>query len=222
MTTKPRLTLEKRVILDDGGSASDTDWTLAYAGPSNGSGVEGDSAITNVAVDGGTYTLSESGGPPLFTTDGVWACTGDGTFGSPNMITLASGDSATCEITNDDVATCGPGDRLTSVSLEVTALSSSPMNIAWTDDNGNLASALFTAVDGSPSEVGEVFTIEPLLGADFFESQNLRFSLNGEPSKNLKVHLSCSDDPAIGDVHFGDANGDSAELTKTAFETMQF
>jgi len=102
----------------------------------------------------------------------------------------------------------------------VNAVSPTPLTIAWTDDNGNLASATFTPVDGSPSEVGEVFTITP--SGTYFESQNLRFSLNGEPSKNLKVHLSCSDDPAIGDIHSGTADGASATLEKTFFQTTQF
>ena len=208
------LTLVKVVVNDDGGGAVPTDWTLFAAGPTPISGAGG----ADSDVSAGTYTLSESAGPPFYTA-GNWACVGGTQVG--NQVTLGIGESATCTIINDDVAVCGPGDRLTSVSLQVTALSSSPMNIAWTDDNGNLESALFTPVDGSPSTVGELFTIEPLVG-DFFESQNLRFSLNGVPSKNLKVHLSCSDDPAIGDVHFGSAGGLSAELTKTAFETMQF
>jgi hypothetical protein len=208
------LTLVKEVINDDGGGAVATDWTLFAAGPTPISGAGG----ADSDVSAGTYTLSESAGPPFYTA-GNWVCVGGTQVG--DQVTLDNGESATCTIINDDVAVCGPGDRLTSVSLEVTALSSSPMDIAWTDDNGNLESALFTPVDGSPSTVGEVFTIEPLVG-DFFESQNLRFSLNGVPSKNLKVHLSCSDDPAIGDVHFGDANGNSAELTKTAFETTTF
>jgi len=211
------LTLTKAVDNSLGGTAVDTDWSLRFAGPDDGVGVEGDGSITSAAVDVGTYTLSEEDGPPFYTTTGVWSCTGDGTFTSPNLIALGLGDTASCEITNvADPPACEAGDRLTSVTLEVIALNPASTNIAWTDDNGNLASAFFTLVDGSPSTVGEVFTITPLSGT-FFESQNLRFSLNGVPSKNLKVHLSCSDDPAIGDQHSGTANGSSATLEKTNF-----
>ena len=99
------LTLEKIVINLDGGTALDTDWTLAFSGPDNGSGVEGNPAVTNVAVDAGKYVLSESGGPSNYSTTGVWACTGDGTFASPDTISLGLGDTATCRITNDDEAT---------------------------------------------------------------------------------------------------------------------
>jgi hypothetical protein len=211
------LTLVKVVINDDGGAAVPTDWTLSAAGPTPISGPGGVSSD----VSAGTYTLSESAGPALYSTDGVWVCTGDGSFTSPDQIELGLGESATCTITNDDIAVCRPGDRLTSVTLEVIALSPPGTTIAWTDDNGNLDSAFFTNVVPSPSTVGDVFTIVPLSGT-FFESQNLRFSLNGEPSKNLKVHLSCSDDPFIGQQHSGTADGASATLEKTAFETTQF
>ena len=216
---EPTLTLLKKVINDNGGGAVDTDWTLSFAGPSNGSGVEGDAAITNAVVNGGTYTLAESAGPEFYKTDGIWACTG-GTYTSPNQIALGSGQSASCEITNDDVERCAPGDRLTSVSLEVTAASPNPIPLLEiTDDSGNLTNAAVLKTV-NPAGTTVVFTVTP--AGTFFDSQNLRFALNGDWSKDLKVHLSCSDDPYVGQTHSGSADGASITLTKTAFETTQF
>jgi hypothetical protein len=57
------LTLLKEVDSQSGGSASDTEWTLAADGPTPISGLEGDASVTDAAVDAGTYDLSESNGP---------------------------------------------------------------------------------------------------------------------------------------------------------------
>ena len=73
----------------------------------------------------------------------------------------------------------------------------------------------------NPAGVGTTYTVTPESG-QFFDSQNLRFYLNGDASKNLKVHLSCSDDPYIGQTHSGSTDGASITLEKTAFETAQF
>ena len=215
------LTLTKRVINDDGGTAVDTDWTLTATGPETISGVEGDASITNASVDAGTYTLSESGGPIDY-TEGSWVCTGDGTQ-SGNQITLGLGESASCEITNDDdPPECELGDRLVSVTLKLVEPSDpNTINIGVTDDNGPNPSVLNSSPAG-PVGIGDSFTIVPDGGAMFFDSQNLRFYLNGVLSKDLKVHLSCSDDPAPGDLHSGSADGVSATLEKVTFDTKQF
>ena len=97
----PQLTLLKDVITDDGGDAVDTDWTLSADGPESISGVEGDASITDAEVTAGTYDLSESGGPSAYTASD-WVCDG-GTHVDGDTVTLALGDVATCEITNDDV-----------------------------------------------------------------------------------------------------------------------
>ncbi|MBE7434877.1 MAG: sortase [Anaerolineales bacterium] len=100
------LTLQKTVVNDNGGTALDNAWTLSANGPSAISGVEGDAAITNVTVIAGDYTLSESGGPAGYGTTGIWSCSGfvGGSQTDDDQITLASGDSVTCIITNDDIA----------------------------------------------------------------------------------------------------------------------
>ena len=93
------LTLVKTVTNDNGGTAVATAWTLNGSGPTPISGVTGSGAVTNAAVNAGTYALSETSGPSGYTA-GSWSCTG-GTQNGSN-ITLAAGQSATCTINNND------------------------------------------------------------------------------------------------------------------------
>jgi len=202
------LTLEKTVINDDGGGAVADDFQARI----DGGAVPWFSAQS---VGAGSFTASED----LVSgyTAGVWGgdCAADGS------VSLAIGDNKTCSITNDDVATCNPGDRLTSVTLEVTA-SSGSFQFDVTDDNGNMGSAdALSPPSPISSAVGTQFIVVPS-GGTFFDSQNLRFWIDGVVAKNLKVHLSCSDDPAVGDIHIGDADGNSLTLRKVAFATTQF
>ncbi|ATE72267.1 DUF11 domain-containing protein [Lysobacter capsici] len=101
-TCKPTLTLAKTVINDSGGTAADTAWTLAAAGPTPISGTEGSAAVTNAVVNAGTYTLSETG-PAGYTQTGPYSCVVNG--GAPvanNSVTLANLAVATCTVTNND------------------------------------------------------------------------------------------------------------------------
>ena len=68
------LTLTASVDNSGGGTAAATDWTLRATGPTTISGSTGDSGITKAAVDAGTYTLAESGGPTGYSA-GAWGCT---------------------------------------------------------------------------------------------------------------------------------------------------
>ncbi len=92
------LTLAKHVVNDNGGTAVATDFTLTAAGPTPISGAGGVSSGPGFLP--GTYTLSETG--PAGYTPGAWSCTGGTQAGS--QITLAEGDSAVCQITNDDTS----------------------------------------------------------------------------------------------------------------------
>ncbi|NNG17827.1 MAG: hypothetical protein HKM89_15235 [Gemmatimonadales bacterium] len=124
---------------------------------------------------------------------------------------------------------CEAGDRLTSVTLKVVNPSSIPVRIWVTDDNGNLTRAT-PLTPPSPIDVaalGTEFTVVPEAPNTFFDSQNLRFWLGTfgsaiKTNSNLKVHLSCSDDPFIGQQHFGTAGSLSVTLEKVFFETTQF
>ena len=96
----PSLTLVKHVVNDNGGTAGATEWTLSAAeGPTPISGPGG--AFSGPGFSAGSYTLSESTGPFGYTA-GSWSCTG-GTFTAPDKIALALGESATCDITNNDI-----------------------------------------------------------------------------------------------------------------------
>ena len=98
----PTLTLVKNVINDNGGTATETDWTLAADGPTSISGTSGSTDVTDAVVDAGTYTLSESGGPSGYTA-GIYSCsTNEGDPEESNSLLLELGDFATCIITNDD------------------------------------------------------------------------------------------------------------------------
>jgi cysteine-rich repeat protein len=96
-----RLTLVKKVINNDGGSAPASAWTLTAAGPTGFSGA-GPSVSSGSGFAAGVYGLSESGGPAGYAASS-WSCVGgdqvDGT-----TISIAAGDNVTCTITNDDIA----------------------------------------------------------------------------------------------------------------------
>ena len=67
-TSRRTLTLVKTVTNDNGGTALPTDWTLTAAGPdADLRRRPAPPAVTNAAVNAGTYTLSESGGPAGYT-----------------------------------------------------------------------------------------------------------------------------------------------------------
>ena len=96
----PSLILSKIVVNNNGGTALATAWTLIATGPTTIFGTGG--AISGPSFDVGTYTLSELPGPAGYTS-GAWICSGGGTQ-IGNQITLALGESASCTITNDDIA----------------------------------------------------------------------------------------------------------------------
>ncbi len=97
-TPAPSLTLAKTVVNDNGGTASESDWTL-FAGPN---AVTGSAAGALATDQAGTYALSESAGPAGYLASG-WSCTG-GQTGTAASVTVEPGDDITCTITNDDIA----------------------------------------------------------------------------------------------------------------------
>ena len=94
-----QLTLVKTVTNTNGGTALPTQWTLAAAGPSPISGQTGSPAVTNAAVNAGSYALSESGGPGGYVA-GPWACTGGTVTGT--SVAVPNGGNVTCTINNAD------------------------------------------------------------------------------------------------------------------------
>ncbi len=103
----PQLTLVKNVINNYGVAALASSWTLLATGDETSiSGTTGTANITSAAVNAGTYTLSESGGPFGY-ADGNWGCSinqGISANAVNGQITLGLGDVATCTVTNTAIA----------------------------------------------------------------------------------------------------------------------
>ncbi len=89
-TKKPKLTVTKIVVNNNGGTKQVSDFPLFVDGNSVSSGVKNTSSV-------GAHTVSETTDPTYTSTIGG-DCAADGT------ITLAAGDDKTCTITNDDKA----------------------------------------------------------------------------------------------------------------------
>jgi len=102
------LTLNKKVINDDSGTAVTNDFTLSAAGPGSISGVTGDPSVTDASVAPGTYTLSETG-PSGYA--GTWTCTAGTLAGT--TLTLNAGQDAICTLVNDDIFVPPPQANLT-------------------------------------------------------------------------------------------------------------
>ncbi len=92
------LTLVKRVVSDNGGTAMASDWTLTADGAGDND-LTGQGPTVSGTVRAGAFTLSESG-PGGYDASG-WSCAGGALAG--DQLTLAAGDDVTCTITNDDV-----------------------------------------------------------------------------------------------------------------------
>jgi hypothetical protein len=98
----PALHLRKVVTNNNGGTATVADFTLSASGPTPLSGTSPvDSGATFTA---GTYALSEtlSAAASGRYSASSWVCVGGTQNGA--SITVALGESATCTITNDDIA----------------------------------------------------------------------------------------------------------------------
>lgn len=95
----PSLTLVKVVTNDNGGSASESDWTLFASKGSEGIGGTGPIVSSDSTFTAGTYVLGESGGPSGYTASD-WECVGGVQDG--DEITIGLGEDVTCTITNDD------------------------------------------------------------------------------------------------------------------------
>jgi choice-of-anchor A domain-containing protein len=101
------LTLVKRVVNDDGGSAVPGDWVLHASGPTPLDGRSRTEAVTSVRVRHGVYRLQESHGPGRYRSLG-WQCTG-GTMPGAREVRVDDGDTVVCTVTNDDRSSTGVG-----------------------------------------------------------------------------------------------------------------
>jgi YD repeat-containing protein len=95
-TPPTQLTVVKNVINDNGGSAVPANWTMTVAGPTPLTFPGADSPGTTNAVQPGAYQVTESGGPTGYSLSYSGHCDADGD------VTLASGETKTCTLTNND------------------------------------------------------------------------------------------------------------------------
>ncbi|HMF82949.1 MAG TPA: hypothetical protein VKI01_06715, partial [Acidimicrobiia bacterium] len=86
------LTVIKHVVNDNGGTAQASDFTMSVTGTNpNPASFSGTESGTDVVLQPGSYSVSESG-PPGYARSSSSACSGS----------IAAGGHATCTITNDD------------------------------------------------------------------------------------------------------------------------
>src|SRR5439155_21217550 len=104
----PKLTLNKVVVSDNGGTRAESAWTLTAnggaAGTLSGPGAAGSTdVVSDASFKAGTYALSESG--PTDYTASTWSCVKNGGGAvAGSSVTLGLGDEAVCTITNNDKA----------------------------------------------------------------------------------------------------------------------
>ncbi len=96
------LTLVKTITNNNGGARPLADFPLTATGTTTITGISGAGSITSATVTAGTYTLSETNHSDY--TQGTWSCTNGITVNGSNQITLASSDTTTCTINNNDIA----------------------------------------------------------------------------------------------------------------------
>ncbi len=144
----PRLTLVKTVTNDNGGTATTADFTLSASGPTAISGLSGAAAVTNVAVNAGNYSLSETNLAGY--TAGTWACPGVTVTGS--AITLAVGQNITCTINNNDnsprltlVKTLTNDSGGTATTADFTLSATGPTTISGVSGAGTVTNVLVNA-----------------------------------------------------------------------------
>lgn len=200
------LHLRKTVTNNNGGTALNTAWTLTATGtggsPTNLTGTTPvDSGVTFRAD---TYTLAESGGPSGYTAS-TYSCVknGGGAVVS-NSITLATGDNATCTITNDDVAPSLHLRKIVTNNSGGTAL-----NTAWT--------LTATGTGGSPTNLTGTTPVDS--GATFAaDTYTLTESVG--PSGYTASTWVCVGGTQIGST-VTIANGDNATCTITNDDNSQ-
>ncbi|MGW5733112.1 MULTISPECIES: hypothetical protein [Streptomyces] len=140
ITCKARLTLVKNVVNAHEGTASPSNWTLAANGPDDLSGVTGTPEVTGVAVEAGTYTLSESDGPAGYDA-GDWTCeTSSGTLpASDGKVTVPAGAAVTCTVTNTDRPTATATPTPTPAPSEPVPSEPAPTQATSPPDDDELA-----------------------------------------------------------------------------------
>jgi uncharacterized repeat protein (TIGR01451 family)/LPXTG-motif cell wall-anchored protein/fimbrial isopeptide formation D2 family protein len=149
------LTLVKAVVNDDGGTAADTDFTLTADGPTPISGAESDPAVTAAPVSAGSYSIGEAA-VDGYTLLGISCWTDDTRETALDVVQgqleLGSGDTAYCELTNDDlpaaltlVKEVVNDDGGTAVDTDFTLTADGPTPISGAEGDAAVTDALVSA-----------------------------------------------------------------------------
>ncbi len=191
----PSLTLNKVLIKDNGGTATESNWTLTATKinqllPSlSGSGAAGSTdVVSGAGFQAGTYTLAETGGPTGYTPS-LWTCT-NGITVTNAQITLTPGQSTVCTITNNDDT-----PALTLVKLLGPNYGSTAAIIDWNltatgalDSSTDLSGATGTAGATSGSDFkADTYTLGETGPAGFTSSWNC---INGNDLISLTIAIS--------------------------------
>ncbi len=138
----PTITLLKTVDNTGGGVATTADFTLSYTdgGINSGSGISASSAVTNVTVPAGIYTISESSLAGYLQSSLV--CTGTADTNPSDGLTLIAGESAICTFTNTFV---GSSDLSVTKTLDTAGPYTSGQTITYTIVVANSASSASAA-----------------------------------------------------------------------------
>jgi hypothetical protein len=128
------LTVIKHVVNDNGGTATAGDWSIHVKSGSSevtGSPQAGSESGTSYTLNGGTYNVSETGGPSGYAFTGF-----SGDCDSSGTVTVVAGQTKTCTLTNNDqtahlklVKTVTNDDGGTAVATDFTLSASGPTPI---------------------------------------------------------------------------------------------
>ena len=143
----PTLTVTKKVVNGDGGSAVAGDWNMDITGANiSTTGFAGSESGVTVTLDAGAYSVSESGGPSRYAMSFSADCSG----------VISAGDVLTCTVTNDDIAANVP--TLTVAKKVANDDGGSAVASDWTMDiaGTNVSSASFAG-----EEAGITITLDP-------------------------------------------------------------
>jgi hypothetical protein len=188
----PSLTLNKIVINDNGGSAAESAWTLTAngggAGSLSGSGAPGNAdVVSGITFKAGTYILSESTGPFGYSAS-AWSCVGGTQNG--NQITLGLAQSATCTITNNDIA-----PTLTVVKVLQPSTDSGKFNlqidgVTKASNVGNNGTTGAVQVNAGTHTVGEIAGTGTNL-ADYIATINGDCAADGSVTLTIGINKTC-------------------------------
>jgi uncharacterized repeat protein (TIGR01451 family) len=191
----PKLHLRKVITNDNGGTATEANFTLTADG-TGANDLSGTSPVDSGAgLKADTFALSETN--PGGYSASAWVCSGGSQNGS--NITLGLNEEATCTITNDDIA-----PSLTLIK-----------EVSNNDGGNNLASEWTLTATGTVLTPTNLSGTTPVVSGTGFKADTYTLGENGGPSGYIAGTYSCVKNngaPVVGNS-ISLALGDSATCT---------